>query len=376
MPDVALVEIGSRIAVYWPLDNRYYDATVSRVRDKTRPLHFLEYDDGESEWLDLSLNKFRILSGGTRRRRDDEILDDDSVLSASNDDLFELASQASADEYNPDENHFRISPENSLERASFRRVLQGNKRRRLHGKESGLNSETGTPQHKKMNPSINLDYALSKHTLFRQPSADLSQVAEFVERLVGQTIKDSSGTNRNSSIEKATKEASKTIRNSSIKRAKMEISGTKRNFPIDNGTLGKHLKVTKVSFEKKRKYPIENTTKETLRKELKATSETLPKKQSVTKEKPGKKRKYRIEKTTKDTPVENHKSSIEKATKDTSGKKRKHPNEKATKETSEQKEKLIATEDIPRKKQKYSTGTKVRKVRSRCEVNIRNMIAP
>jgi hypothetical protein len=68
MPDVVQVEIGSRVAVYWPQDNQYYEATVTRVRDKTRLLHFLEYDDGESEWIDLDQNKFRILPKGPCRQ--------------------------------------------------------------------------------------------------------------------------------------------------------------------------------------------------------------------------------------------------------------------------------------------------------------------
>jgi hypothetical protein len=45
-PDLAKIEIGSRIAVYWLLDDTYYEGTVTRERNKKKPFR-LEYDDGE-----------------------------------------------------------------------------------------------------------------------------------------------------------------------------------------------------------------------------------------------------------------------------------------------------------------------------------------
>jgi Helicase associated domain len=75
--DLAAVEVGSRVAVYWPDDDQYYEATVTRERNKKLPL-YLEYDDGDHEWIDLRQHRFRLLSGGTRRRWDeDDISDDD-----------------------------------------------------------------------------------------------------------------------------------------------------------------------------------------------------------------------------------------------------------------------------------------------------------
>jgi hypothetical protein len=55
-----ILEAGTRISVWWPLDNAYYDATVHTCSVNH---HFIEYDDdGETEWLDLSKNNFRIRS--------------------------------------------------------------------------------------------------------------------------------------------------------------------------------------------------------------------------------------------------------------------------------------------------------------------------
>ena len=74
--DLANVEVGSRVAVYWPNDKQYYEATVTRERNKKRPL-YLEYDNGDSEWINLGQNVFRLLPGGTRRRWDEDVILDD-----------------------------------------------------------------------------------------------------------------------------------------------------------------------------------------------------------------------------------------------------------------------------------------------------------
>lgn len=53
-----ILEAGTRISVFWPLDNAWYDATVKTCSVNS---HYLEYDDdGEMEWLDLSKNNFKI----------------------------------------------------------------------------------------------------------------------------------------------------------------------------------------------------------------------------------------------------------------------------------------------------------------------------
>lgn len=61
-PELEKVKIGSRVSVLWSDDNEYYEATVTQERNKKRPIH-LVYDDGDSEWIDLRQQKFRLLDG-------------------------------------------------------------------------------------------------------------------------------------------------------------------------------------------------------------------------------------------------------------------------------------------------------------------------
>jgi hypothetical protein len=93
-PDLANVEVGSRVAVRSPTNGKYHEATVARERNKHKPF-FLEYNDGHREWTDLCQCTFRLLPGGTRRRGDDEIEDD----SGSDDDSSEGEAFASDDEH-------------------------------------------------------------------------------------------------------------------------------------------------------------------------------------------------------------------------------------------------------------------------------------
>lgn len=83
---VATVIIGCRIEVYWPDDDEWYAAKVSKHRGKQ---HYLEYDDGQSEWIDLSNERIKMLEQGdsdsdnagekssTKRRRIQVEEDDD-----------------------------------------------------------------------------------------------------------------------------------------------------------------------------------------------------------------------------------------------------------------------------------------------------------
>jgi len=54
---IAGVQIGSRISVYWPLDKVYYAGFVGQCKGK---FAYINYDDGENEWLDLTKNEFNL----------------------------------------------------------------------------------------------------------------------------------------------------------------------------------------------------------------------------------------------------------------------------------------------------------------------------
>lgn len=61
--DMSKIVVGTRVAVWWPEDRRYYKGVVTRKQPEAnwRPF-FLEYDDGDEEWIDFRHHKFRILS--------------------------------------------------------------------------------------------------------------------------------------------------------------------------------------------------------------------------------------------------------------------------------------------------------------------------
>lgn len=84
-PALEKVECGSRLAVLWPADNTFYEATVTHERNAKKRF-CLEYDNGELEWVDLQERKFRLLKGGIRRRKE-VVLEEDSESDTDDDSL-------------------------------------------------------------------------------------------------------------------------------------------------------------------------------------------------------------------------------------------------------------------------------------------------
>lgn len=68
--EVSQIKVGTRVAVWWPDDRRYYEGVVSKKQPEAswRPF-FLEYDDGEEEWIDFRQHKFKILSKAAAEER-------------------------------------------------------------------------------------------------------------------------------------------------------------------------------------------------------------------------------------------------------------------------------------------------------------------
>jgi cytidylate kinase len=70
------VIVGSRVAVWWPDDAKFYNGTVvSYRRTRKRNRFHLEYDDNEKEWIDFDSNNFQFLEGSKQRptnKRGDE----------------------------------------------------------------------------------------------------------------------------------------------------------------------------------------------------------------------------------------------------------------------------------------------------------------
>ena len=56
------VSVGMRIAVFWKDDGKYYEAKVTGQKNKNLRSEFLlQYDDGDTERIDLATEKFRFL---------------------------------------------------------------------------------------------------------------------------------------------------------------------------------------------------------------------------------------------------------------------------------------------------------------------------
>ena len=58
MPD-----IGNRVEVFWPKDEKYYPGIITAIDPETQKRH-VDYDDGDKEILDFSKEKWRITRAG------------------------------------------------------------------------------------------------------------------------------------------------------------------------------------------------------------------------------------------------------------------------------------------------------------------------
>jgi len=64
------IKVNVRVAIYWPNDNEFYPATVKKGAE---PKFFLEYDDGESEWIDFREHTFRFIDNDEELNDEEEI---------------------------------------------------------------------------------------------------------------------------------------------------------------------------------------------------------------------------------------------------------------------------------------------------------------
>jgi len=66
--DLSSVVVGTRIAIWWPDDRKYYLAKVQRKQPVSFKPYFVKYDDGEEEWIDLRRHKWRFASVKAQRK--------------------------------------------------------------------------------------------------------------------------------------------------------------------------------------------------------------------------------------------------------------------------------------------------------------------
>ncbi|GAX13884.1 hypothetical protein FisN_5Lh220 [Fistulifera solaris] len=55
------VKVGCRVAVFWGGENAYFEGTVTRERRNYKRRYFIEYDDGDREWIDFTKHKFYLV---------------------------------------------------------------------------------------------------------------------------------------------------------------------------------------------------------------------------------------------------------------------------------------------------------------------------
>jgi hypothetical protein len=74
-PDLALIHVGSRVAVYWDGEDEYFKGTVTKERSGRKTNFFLEYDDGDTEWINFAKATFRLVKKKrmtNKKRRDQQ----------------------------------------------------------------------------------------------------------------------------------------------------------------------------------------------------------------------------------------------------------------------------------------------------------------
>ncbi len=59
--DLSDVRVGCRVAVFWDGENAYFEGTVTRERRNHKRRYFIEYDDGDREWIDFTKHKFYLV---------------------------------------------------------------------------------------------------------------------------------------------------------------------------------------------------------------------------------------------------------------------------------------------------------------------------
>lgn len=64
------IKVKSRVAVYWDGEDEFFEGTVTRERENQKRRFFIEYDDGDREWIDLSKQRFRLLELHAKRKSD------------------------------------------------------------------------------------------------------------------------------------------------------------------------------------------------------------------------------------------------------------------------------------------------------------------
>ena len=73
--DTRAVQVGSLVSVWWEYYGQYYPGVVKRIRSNRTKSFYIQYDDGDVQWEDLSQTKFFLRPAAESSSSDDN--DDD-----------------------------------------------------------------------------------------------------------------------------------------------------------------------------------------------------------------------------------------------------------------------------------------------------------
>lgn len=82
--DNVSLEVGNRVKVFWPDDNRFYEGTIVRNNSRTGT-HTVEYDDGEKEVLNMEKEQYELV--GNNETADEtfhDAVDNEEPITANN----------------------------------------------------------------------------------------------------------------------------------------------------------------------------------------------------------------------------------------------------------------------------------------------------
>jgi tartrate dehydratase beta subunit/fumarate hydratase class I family protein len=54
----AIPIVGSRVDIWWEDDDIYYSGVISKKRDTGEKKYLVQYDDGETEWVNFDEEKY------------------------------------------------------------------------------------------------------------------------------------------------------------------------------------------------------------------------------------------------------------------------------------------------------------------------------
>ncbi len=127
------VKIGDSIEVYWAEDDEWYQAKVMKQK-QTTSTYFIQYIiDGQSEWIDLSTESFRLFAGnkgGSQKRRfltvdddNDDCSEENEYVPSSSDDEAESAFNED-DQWMVTDDEDEVAPSNKKQKTNSKLAIR------------------------------------------------------------------------------------------------------------------------------------------------------------------------------------------------------------------------------------------------------------